>query len=209
MATATIPDTQTAETDATFVAYTPAELKCRDDMLRRAWKMVPQFNAGDYDAVADSSMYIRQLSNEELFAIGERALTDIIDNIVALHEIRLRFLDAKGPLMGYASWSAFVEKNSRYSARTIQRRMSEINGKDTSKINTRYSNREPRPSIVPVDSGPNDLPVLQHAKSTAPTSDYDRSMALFHAKKFLRQFKGPELKTERDRLFADVTTGKS
>jgi hypothetical protein len=79
-------------------------------------------------------IYYRNLANEELFPMGERAFTEIADNLIALAEIRYRF-KRDGALMGYSGWLEFVEKNSRLGIRTIQRRLSEINGKDESKAN--------------------------------------------------------------------------
>ena len=86
-----------------------------------------------------SSDIVRQvaaLSNEELFPLGEKALHDVADDIVVLAEIRNRFFYRKGfSILGYSGWKDFVEKNSRYSIRTIQNRLAAVNGKDVSKIN--------------------------------------------------------------------------
>jgi hypothetical protein len=76
--------------------------------------------------------------------LGEKALKDIADDIIVLAEIRQRFYLAKGkPLMDYLNWREFVERNSRYSLRTIQNRLAEVNGKDESKVNDRF--KEPKP----------------------------------------------------------------
>jgi hypothetical protein len=92
------------------------------------------------DAMSPEQVHkIHGLTNEELFPLGERALSDIADDIIVLAEIRQRFYLAKGkPLMGYRNWREFVERNSRYSLRTIQNRLVEVHGKDESKINERY-----------------------------------------------------------------------
>lgn len=150
------PDANPAE----IADWTEMELRGDEhQLLRDIWKWVPHTFESAFgfdndgrramaDAIADRSMYVRSLPNDKLFPLGERALTDIIDNIVALHEIRRRFNAAKKgeSLMGYASWSAFVKKNSRFSIRTVQRKLSEIDGKDTSKVNIgpAASNRELR-----------------------------------------------------------------
>jgi hypothetical protein len=82
------------------------------------------------------------LSNEDLFPLGEKALKDIADDIIVLYEIRQRFYAAKGsPLLGYQNWREFVERNSKYSIRTIQNRIAEVQGKDESKVNDRYKER--------------------------------------------------------------------
>jgi hypothetical protein len=78
--------------------------------------------------------WVRSLSDAEIIPIGEKALADIADNILVLDEIRTRF--RKGlPILGYANWSDFVERNSKFSLRTIQRRLNEVNGRDETKIN--------------------------------------------------------------------------
>lgn len=81
-----------------------------------------------------SVAWVKSLSDDELFPRGERALQDIADDILVLDEIRQRFR-LKGSMRGYSGWKEFVEKNSRYSMRTIQNRLAEINGKDVSKAN--------------------------------------------------------------------------
>jgi len=87
----------------------------------------------------DSVSYVQGLSNEELFPLGEKALRDIADDLVVLCEIRQRFYAAKvTQILGYDSFRQFVEKNSAYSVRTIQRRLSEVNGKDQTRINDRF-----------------------------------------------------------------------
>lgn len=79
--------------------------------------------AMDLSAVA----HYKAMSNEDLFPIGERALRDIADDIIALDEIRNRFR-VQSPLMGYQNWREFVARNSKYSLRTVQRRLNEVNG---------------------------------------------------------------------------------
>jgi len=78
--------------------------------------------------------WVQSLSDAEIIPMGEKALGDIADNILLLDEIRQRF--RKGlPILGYTNWSDFVERNSKFSLRTVQRRLNEVNGKDESKVN--------------------------------------------------------------------------
>jgi hypothetical protein len=91
----------------------------------------------------DPVAQIHAMTNEELFPLGERALKDIVDDIIVLNEIRNRFR-VQAPLMGYVNWKDFVEKNSRYSIRTVQNRLAELNGKDTSKVNHDIGNMHTR-----------------------------------------------------------------
>jgi hypothetical protein len=87
--------------------------------------------------------WVKSLSDAELFPLGEKALHDIADDILILDEIRNRFRAAKGvAILGYQNWREFVEKNSLYSVRTVQRRLAEKNGKDESKVNHRYIQTE-------------------------------------------------------------------
>jgi hypothetical protein len=74
------------------------------------------------------------LTDDELFPLGEKALHDVADDIIVLNEIRNRFR-LKGSMRGYSGWKDFVDRNSRYSIKTIQRRLQEVNGKDESKAN--------------------------------------------------------------------------
>jgi hypothetical protein len=75
-------------------------------------------------APRDALTNIREMNNEVLFPLGIKALSDIADDLLVLDEIRTRFRAANGrPLMGYVSWKAFVEKNSKFSIRTVQRRL--------------------------------------------------------------------------------------
>lgn len=169
------------KTDATFVACRQANGRINSLFGTSAeWK----------DALpADVLQHVKSLPNEELFPMGEKALRDIADNLVILAEIRDRFYQAKGPLMGYANWKEFVAKNSAYSIRTIQRRLNEATGtKDETKVNDRYKAEapavsEPEPEPADIDtpevsdvepanftgnpevpytvSGPADLPVIE------------------------------------------------
>ena len=96
-----------------------------------------------------SVAWVRGLTDDELFPLGERALQDIADDILVLDEIRQRFR-TKGSLHGYSGWKDFVTKNSRYSMRTIQNRLAEANGKDAAKANLAPGNQytrsaEPKP----------------------------------------------------------------
>lgn len=102
-----------------------------------------------------------KLANEELLPLGIQALHDIGDNIAVLAEVRARF--RKGTILGYTSFSEFVEKNSTYSIRTIQRRLSDVFGIDESKINDRY--KEPAP-VTPV-AGVEVEPVTEPAAAMA------------------------------------------
>jgi hypothetical protein len=89
--------------------------------------------------------WVRSLSDSELLPLGERALSDIADDILILDEIRQRFLRAKGQHVGrYTSWKDFVTQNSRYTLRTIQNRLAQKNGKDASKTNHQTGNRHTR-----------------------------------------------------------------
>jgi hypothetical protein len=90
-------------------------------------------------APRDALTNVRALDNEILFPLGIKALSDIADDLLVLDEIRTRFRAANGrPLMGYVSWKAFVEKNSKFSIRTVQRRLVAVNGIDERKVNHRF-----------------------------------------------------------------------
>ena len=95
-----------------------------------------------------SVAWVKSLSDDELFPLGERALQDIADDILVLDEIRQRFR-LKGSMRGYSGWKEFVEKNSRYSMRTIQNRLAEKNGKEESKANHNPGNMYTRPAGRP------------------------------------------------------------
>jgi len=90
---------------------------------------------------------VAAMSNAELIPLGEKALHDIADNIIVLTEIRRRFGNKQGTvhsaILGYQCWKDFVEKNSWYSLRTVQRRLNEVNGKDETKVNDRFKNAAP------------------------------------------------------------------
>jgi hypothetical protein len=109
------------------------------------------------DIVAPRSVaWVKSLSDTELLPLGEKALHDIADDILVLDEIRSRFRAAKGaPILGYQNWREFVERNSRYSLRTVQNRLAEKNGKDESKVNHSTGNmytRTVEPAVkVPVE----------------------------------------------------------
>lgn len=91
--------------------------------------------------------YVKGLTDTELFSLGEKALRDIADDIIILDEIRNRFRAANGAaILGYQNWREFVERNSRYSVRTIQNRLAEKNGKDISKVNVVTGNQHTRNS---------------------------------------------------------------
>jgi hypothetical protein len=95
----------------------------------------------------------RAMSDEELFPIGEKALRDIADDIIALDEIHSRFRNSKEvPILGYQNWKEFVARNSKYSIRTVQRRLADEHGVDESKINLRYK-QPPEPAEPPVIEG--------------------------------------------------------
>jgi hypothetical protein len=154
LATATPPaPTQiTRPTDAQICASTEAATEAALNANNRVkgflgvvGEIVPSFPA-------DPVKHVKALTNEELFPIGEKALHDIVDDIIVLDEIRTRFRQAKGcPILGYASFGEFVERNSRYSIRTIQNRLAEVRGKDLTKVNVLTGNqhtRVPEPSIA-------------------------------------------------------------
>jgi hypothetical protein len=113
---------------------------------------------------------IKSLSDEELFALGAKALQDIADDILILDEIHQRFYRAKGkPILGYQHWREFIEKNSRYSVRTIQNRLAEVHGKDTSKVNKETGNQYTRPAAPNDEQGwkPSE-PVLKRLEAVNP-----------------------------------------
>lgn len=86
---------------------------------------------------------VRQMGDYDLFTWGEKALKDVADDIIVLDEIRNRFLarkNQKAPILGYTSWGDFVDRNSRFSIRTIQKRLAEVHGKDESKVNLTTGN---------------------------------------------------------------------
>jgi hypothetical protein len=87
----------------------------------------------------------KAMSDAELFAIGEKALGDIADDIIALDEIRNRFRKGHA-ILGYVNWKEFVQRNSKYSLRTVQRRLNEIHDKDEAKVNTRFKDTDKVPS---------------------------------------------------------------
>lgn len=138
--------------------------------------------AGEMTAVAEtiaphSVAWVKSLSDAELLPLGERALTDIADDILILDEIRQRFR-TKGSMMGYSGWREFVEKNSRYSVRTIQNRLAEKNGKDESKVNHTTGNQHTR-EVAPNQSAPNSFRAAQEQnrqnqidRKASPNADY-------------------------------------
>jgi hypothetical protein len=114
----------------------------------------------------------KAMSNEELFPIGERALADIADDIIVLDEIRTRFRFASGQaVMGYMNWREFVEKNSKYSVRTIQRRLTEVHGPDKTKVNDRFKQTAP--------AAPKPQPPTK-TKETAPKAAPKKNQSRFH-----------------------------
>jgi hypothetical protein len=88
--------------------------------------------ADEVTAVAEilaphSVAWVKSLSDDELLPLGAKALNDIADDIIVLDECRQRFR-LKGSIQGYQGWKDFVEKHSKFSMRTIQRRLNEVNG---------------------------------------------------------------------------------
>lgn len=81
--------------------------------------------------------WVRSLTDAEIIPMGVKALGDIADDILVLDEIRQRFRKGRA-IEGYANWTEFVEKNSKYSIRTIQYRLNEVNNKDETKVNDRF-----------------------------------------------------------------------
>ncbi|MGA8213088.1 MAG: hypothetical protein WB799_05815 [Candidatus Sulfotelmatobacter sp.] len=95
---------------------------------------------------------IQAMTDEVLVLAGEQAMADIGDNLLVLDELRQRF--RKGiHFKGYEGWSNFVSRNSRYSLKTIQRRLQEVNGKDESKVNINPGNQYTRPTPVSPEPG--------------------------------------------------------
>jgi hypothetical protein len=92
--------------------------------------------------------WVRSLSDDELFPLGERALQDIADDILVLDEIRQRFR-REGSMRGYSGWKEFVARNSRYTMRTIQRRLNEVNDVRP------YVRSESNKPVEPNDTVPN------------------------------------------------------
>jgi hypothetical protein len=67
--------------------------------------------------------------------------------------------------LGYIGWKDFVEKNSRYSVRTIQRRLNEVNGV------REYTKTEQTTNVVLPESTPendSELAAILDVKPTAP-----------------------------------------
>ena len=71
--------------------------------------------------------WVRSLTDAEIIPMGVKALGDIADDILVLDEIRQRFRRGHA-IEGYANWTEFVEKNSKYGIRTVQRRLNEVHG---------------------------------------------------------------------------------
>jgi hypothetical protein len=145
-ATPPAPSTQQELTDAKIFASPDTDLNAGatnriKGFLGQTGEIIPSLPA---DPVA----HVKALSNEELFPLGEKALRDIADDIIVLDEIRNRFRAANGvPILGYASWREFVEKNSLYSIRTIQNRLADKNGKDLTKVNAQPGNKYTRVTV--------------------------------------------------------------
>jgi hypothetical protein len=97
------------------------------------------------DLPQDPVREIHALSNEVLFPIGEKCLREVCDDIIILSEIRSRF-QGHSNILGYVNWKDFVAKNSKYSIRTVQKRLNEVNGKDEKKANKNPGNKYTRPS---------------------------------------------------------------
>ena len=131
MATTAVQAVENASTDAQFCA-------CDTDQNR-----LKGFLGVSKETVEAMNQTVvekyRAMSDAELFAIGEKALGDIADDIIALDEIRTRFRRGHA-ILGYVNWKEFVQRNSKYSIRTVQNRLAEIHGKDESKVNDRYKN---------------------------------------------------------------------
>ena len=77
---------------------------------------------------------IQAMTDGALVVASEHAMQDIGDNLLVLDELRQRFRRGVR-FKGYLSWSDFVGRNSRYSLRTIQMKLTAVNGKDESKVN--------------------------------------------------------------------------
>jgi hypothetical protein len=96
------------------------------------------------DFPQDPVREIHNLTDEELFRVGEKCLREITDDIIVLSEIRARFGKRGGTILGYNGWKDFVARNSKYSIRTVQNRLAEVRGKDASKVNKITGNRYTR-----------------------------------------------------------------
>jgi hypothetical protein len=97
--------------------------------------------------------WVRSLTDAEIIPMGVKALGDIADDILVLDEIRQRF--RKRSIEGYANWTEFIEKNSKYGIRTIQKRLATVNGKDETKVNDRFKVIEAEtaaPAVVITDA---------------------------------------------------------
>ena len=70
--------------------------------------------------------WVRSLTDAEIIPMGIKALGDIADDILVLDEIRQRF--HRGAIAPYAGWKDFIKKHSKYSLRTVQRRLNEVHG---------------------------------------------------------------------------------
>jgi hypothetical protein len=130
--------------DATNVAWSSEALNRTKGFLGTSEEMTSVA-----ETLAPHSVeWVRSLSDNELLPLGEKALHDIADDILVLDEIRQRFRKTPN-ILGYNGWRDFVEKNSCYSIRTIQRRLSEKNGKEESKTNIVTGNMYTRPKPTP------------------------------------------------------------
>ena len=118
-------------------------------------------------APRDTVAWVRSLSDAELIPLGEKALKDIADDILVLDEIRQRF--RKGlPILGYNGWKDFVQENSRYSIRTIQRHLAAKNGKDESKTNIVTGNMHTRPKPSTVEGSQSNVEVPTALEQSNP-----------------------------------------
>jgi len=95
---------------------------------------------------------IRAMTNDVLLLAGQQAMQDIGDNLLVLDELRQRFRRGDH-FKGYTGWKDFVTQHSRYSIKTIQRRLQEVHGKDESKVNHAPGNQYTRATVeAPIDS---------------------------------------------------------
>jgi len=96
----------------------------------------------------NSVAWVKSLTDEEIIPLSIKALGDIADNVILLDELRQRF--RKGlPIAGYGNWKEFIDKHSKFSIRTIQNRLAEVNGKDESKVNHAPGNMYTRTEAQP------------------------------------------------------------
>jgi alkylated DNA repair dioxygenase AlkB len=104
--------------------------------------------------------WVRSLTDAEIIPLGVKALGDIADDILVLDEIRQRFRRGRA-IEGYTNWTEFVEKNSKYGIRTIQKRLNTVHGvrgyekfepfAETNPVRLSTETQEPEPTATPAN----------------------------------------------------------